>query len=185
MSDETHNPSDTEPKIERLICRRLDGELSSAEASELDAILASDPAARSLLTDYAELDRLSADSLRADLAGTRPTVVRKSHRGFWIGVASATLTAAAVLLLSFLLPSSDGRPDRIAHSRPFAPSGRRVPAIVPSRFVDYRDADLSPRRRIGNVHRDVIGIRGQDPNVIYIFERQRQSSRVVPVSGDF
>jgi hypothetical protein len=185
MSNETHNPSDAEPRAERLICRRLDGELSSEEAAELDAILASDPAARSLLAEYVELDLQAAEALRRDLAGTRPAVARRSHRGFWIGAASATLTAAAVVLLSFLLPSSDGGVDRITGSRPFSPSQRSVPAIAPSRFVDYRDVDLSPQRRIGNVHRDVIGIRSQNPNVIYIFERQRQSSRVVPVSGDF
>jgi len=185
MKNETHNPDGIEPRTQRLISRHLDGELSDLEAAELDSILSSDPAARSLLAEYEALDRLAAEALRFDLAGVRPAAPRRSHRGFWIGAASAVLTAAAVLLLSFLLPSSDGPRDRIAHSRPFAPSERRVPAVAPSRFVDYRDADFSPKRRFGNVHRDLIGIRGRNPNVIYIFERQRQSSRVVPVSGDF
>ncbi len=185
MKNETNNPNDAECRTERLIGRRLDGEASSQEAAELDAILSSDPTARSLLAEYFEFDRRAAEALRVDLAGVRPTATRRQHRGFWIGAASAVLTAAAVLLLSLLLPNSSARPHRIAHSRPFSPNDRSVPAVVPSSFVDYRDADFSPRQRFGNVHRDLIGIRGQNPNVIYIFERQRQSSRVVPVSGDF
>lgn len=185
MRNETHNPNDLESRAERLICRRLDGELSDRDAAELDAILSTDPAARSLLAAYAEMDRLAAESLRFDLVGIPPTAARRAHRGFWIATASAALTAAAVLLLSVIMPGPEGQPDRIANSRPFPRSEHRVSAAAPGRFVDYRDADLSPQRRFGNVHRDVIGIRGENPNVIYIFERQRQSSRVVPVSGDF
>ncbi len=185
MENEAYNPDGVDPRTERLICRRLDGALSEQDAAELGAILSSDPVARNLLAEYTELDRLAAEALRVDLNGVRRPARHRSHRGFWIGAASAVLTAAAVLLLSLLLPNPDDRPGRVADSRPFAPVERRVPTIAPSRFVDYREADFAPKRRFGNVHRDLIGIQGRKPNVVYIFERQRQSSRVVPVSGDF
>jgi len=35
------------------------------------------------------------------------------------------------------------------------------------------------------LHRDLIGIPGPNKNTIYILERNVQSTRVAPVSGDF
>ena len=106
-----------------------------------------------------------------------------ASRRLWLVATGAVLTAAAVIALSFL-PIFNPPRGRLASST--APALNRVqsPMISP-RFVDYRNVDLYPRRQFSDVHRDLIGIRGLDPNVIYLFERETQSTKVVPVSGDF
>ncbi len=169
-------------QAERLICRSLDGEATPAEEAELQGILSRDPAARALFNDYRRNDRLASLALYADVAAAGSKSSGR-FRTVWITASSAVLAAAAVVILSFL-PIFD-RVEPVAvhqptptHTAPWhqAPSGT---------FVDYRNEDYQPRQRLQNVHRDLIGIRGENPNVIYIFERSTRATQVVPVSGDF
>ena len=46
----------TDERTERLITRKLDGELTEAESLELDKALVRSPEARSLLEDYERTD---------------------------------------------------------------------------------------------------------------------------------
>ena len=63
-----------DPQIERLIVRRLDGELTPDEQLELDRVLLKDPAARDLLEAYGRIDRDAGDALALALAGSTELV---------------------------------------------------------------------------------------------------------------
>lgn len=169
--------------VERLISRHLDGEITSAQQAELDRILADDPAARAMLDEYRQNDLFAARALRADLGRVKTAPVRHAPRRLWLVATGAVLTAAAVIALSFL-PIFHPPRDRVASHRSPVLSTMQSPMISP-RFVDYRNVDLYPRQQFSDVHRDLIGLRGLDPNVIYLFERETQSTKIVPVSGDF
>lgn len=191
MPDDITVPSDE--RIERLMCRSLDREASEAERAELAGILLRDPAARLLYEEYRQLDALARKALRCDAgleprAGGPQSPSRRRHDLWWTAV-GAVATAAAVVVFS-LLPvfrpqtETGGRP---VVQKPF-PTGSESPAFAPSptawSSAEYRAVDHVPSQRVHDLHRDVIGIRGKDKNVIYIFERNRQSTTVLPISGD-
>jgi len=187
MSTEQEFPYDTpygvDESIERLICRRLDGEISPAQEAELERALAADSAARALLEEYRRNDLLAARALRADLGRRHVQPARRLRHPLWFVAAGAVLTAAAVVAISFLpLFSPSGR--RVADNPQRPEHTMKAPVTAP-RFIDYRQMEYHPRQRFSDVHRDLIGIRGRNPNVIYLFERQTQSTKVVPISGDF
>ncbi len=173
-------------RVERLISRRLDGEISSAESAELDRALAADPAARALFDDYREGDRLATAALREDVGASRHAPSYSRFRDWRFAVAGAVLTAAAVVALSFLSVFRPTGPRVAENNRRFPPrvTDQQVPRME-SPFVEYRNVDFRPRQRLGDVRRELIGIRGDDPNTIYVIERRTQSTRIVPVSGDF
>ncbi len=65
------------------------------------------------------------------------------------------------------------------------PPGVHVGSAMPVDLAEYREVDYQPRNRFGNVYRDLLGIRGSNPNRIYILEREAQKTNAVLVSGDF
>ena len=115
----------SQEQLERLINRRLDSALSSTEEIELAAELARNPAAQRLLEDYAQLDRLSAESLEAawgepqevafglppqtgSPVGQRP----RYHRAWW---AMPAAVAAALVAMVWLTP--DSPPEKVVSNR--------------------------------------------------------------------
>lgn len=177
-------------RVERLIVRHLDGEISPAEQRELDAALQSGAAARELLNEYRTLDVLAKRTLRADLAGAKTAAAPRHVSGFRLATVSMLATAAAVVVFSFLPDLwRGGEPDSRTAARPAQP---RAAPLAPSpmqgaapAYVEYRNDDFLPKRRQRDVMRDVIGIRGDDPNVIYVFERNTRATRVEPIVADF
>jgi hypothetical protein len=180
--DET-TPYDDD-RVERLIGRSLDGELTEEDRAELDGILAENPAARALSEEYRRNDHAACEALNREFSSVMTAVVARPRRGFWLAAAGAVLAAAAVVALSFVPALWSARPQQMAHQ-----SERRgakvVPAINGPTFVDYRDTNHVPMQRYRDLNRDVIGIPGQDGNTIYILERNVQSTRVAPISGEF
>jgi|CXWL01.1.fsa_nt_gi hypothetical protein len=183
-------------RTERLICRVLDREASHAEGVELERILANDQAARDLFDTYRRNDVIAVTALRAELAGAKLAVAggrrrgSKSRRGgLWLATACAIGAAAAVIAFSVVpsvLQPTTVRTEYAA--RPDSPSPKFIPAApfgAEPRMVDYAGFDDSPHRRQRDVVRDLIGVRGDDKNVIYIYETNTQSTRLVPVSGRF
>ncbi len=169
-------------RIERLICRSLDAEASPAEVAELEAALSREPAARALFEDYRRNDRWASLALHADVAASGARRGGR-FRAVWVTASAAVLAAAAVVILSFLPIFNRGEPVAV---RPPSPTGTGPRLRAPSAaFVDYRNEDYQPRQRLQNVRRDLIGIRGDNPNVIFIIERSTRATQVVPVSGDF
>ncbi len=200
MHTDDDKPAGVDERIERLICRRLDDEASAEERAELAGILARNPAARALFEEYERIDGLAVSALRQDLASASPATAGRRRWG--VGLAGAVMTAAAVVAVSFLprLWSPDGRIAQQVETGPAMPQ-----AAVPMNGIqagagvggaprmiqhspmsmDYRDIDYRPVRRVRDVRRDLIGIRdNKNKNLIYIFEREAYSTRLVPVSGD-
>lgn len=191
MNAEFDIPSGVDERTELLICRSLDGELTAGERAELEGILQTDPAARQLLEEYGRVDDLAVRALRRDFESAKTVVAVGRFRGIRLAAAGAVLTAAAVVALSFLpnlwSVGSGGGP---SPNRPVAvqPMIRQGAPGGPQQFVDYREEDYLPHRRQRDVIRDVIGVRGKNEknqDVIYIFERNTQSTRITPLSGDF
>ncbi len=196
MNDRHDNFTDcVSERAELLICRRLDGELSLEDAQELDSILAQSPAAQRMLAEYVRLDGLAAAALKADSQYAKTAVAPRRTGGFRLAAAGAVLTAAAVVALSFLPDlwrasrTGDGRV--ALDQSPAAPiQAMGVPSStdVAPQFVDYRNMSYQPSRRQQDVLRDVIGVRAKDQknrDVIYIFERNSEATRIIPISGDF
>jgi len=186
-------------RTERLICRLLDGEITADERTELDDILTRDPAARALLKDYSEIDAKAADALRHDLGRAVTAVAPRGRRGLWLATAGGLVAAAAVVLFSFLPDlwsgkTSPGGGNRIARNddgfNPGAMPGLRGPHSVgpgssAQQFVDYGGFDQRPAQRSRDVQRDWLGIPTADPNTIIIIQRDRRTTRITPISGDF
>ncbi|MBK8268274.1 MAG: hypothetical protein IPK83_08185 [Planctomycetes bacterium] len=148
-----------------------------------------------MLSEYEKTDALAVSAMRRELAAQsihrqqlalQAAVIPFSRkiRPWLVGTAGAILTAAAVVAISFInTPSPKERPIAAENESP----GRQTVEIpkVATDLVDYRDVDHQPREKWGNVYRDLIGIRGTNPNVIYVIERQTESTKRVPVSSDF
>lgn len=191
---EDNIPYDVSEEAERLICRSLDGEITVAQRARLDQILAESPEAMALLSEYEKTDALAVSAMRRELAAQsihrqqlalQAAVIPFSRkiRPWLVGTAGAILTAAAVVAISFInTPSPKEQPIALNES-----PGRQTVEIpkVATDLVDYRELDHQPREKWGNVYRDLIGIRGSNPNVIYVIERQTESTKRVPVSSDF
>ena len=189
MTD-NHMEKDTEnskvvvdERVERLMSRCLDGELAAGEQSELDRILARNPAARNLFEEYRRNDLLASEALSADMTRTVARTPVSPRRTLSIAAAGAVLAAAAVVALSFL-PVFDPDGERLAGVPRSVPIAERSP-IPNSRLVEYGNVNHDPMRQLGDVRRDFIGIRSSDPNVIYVFDRKTQSATYIPVSRDF
>jgi len=183
-------------RTELLINRYLDGELGDAQQAELHAILGRDPAARAMFEHYHRNDALVAQALRRGIESTRTATAPGRSRGTWLAIASSALAAAAVLVFSIVPQHPRGSPltpHSIATSGALPPLGQPVeytfsePVVipqVPARLVDYRDDDLMPQRRQQRTDRELIGVRGDDGR-LYILERNVQSTRVVPMAGEY
>lgn len=181
-------------RAELLICRRLDCELSLEDAHELDAILSQDAAARAMLADYERIDRAACQALRSDACEAKTAVAPRRLGGFRLAAAGAVLSAAAVVALSFVPDlwrgELGGRQFAADQKVPMPSRGMDVssPTGFNPQFVDYRNLNYQPARRQQDVLRDVIGVRGKNEkneDVIYIFERNSEATRIIPISGDF
>lgn len=122
----------TNPRIEGLILRHLDGELTDRDRQELEAVLKDDPAARALYEEYRRLDDTAGEALGALLGHEAEETLRfpepaakpvYSVRWTWWGLPFA---AAAAITLAVMIPRLD------------LGGTRNVPSPEP------RVADLSP-----------------------------------------
>ncbi len=191
MNAEFDIPTGVDERTERLICRSLDRELTTDEHAELGSLLRTNPAARQLLEEYGRIDQQTVHALRRDFESAKTVVAAGRFRGIRLAAAGAVLAAAAVVALSFLpniWSTGTGTGLAPAHRVAVQPTiGRQTPG-GPQQFVDYREDDYLPQRRQRDVIRDLIGVRGKNQknqDVIYIFERNTQSTRITPISGDF
>ena len=108
-------------RLERLISRKLDGELTEAESLELDKLLIRSPEGRAILEEQEQLDLLASESLRTALGGglTGQSITgqaklewpsRSSRREhLWYGgIGLAAGFALAMLVSSLAMPPRNG-----------------------------------------------------------------------------
>lgn len=167
----------SQEQLERLINRRLDSALSSAEEIELAAELARNPAAQRLLEDYAQLDRLSAESLEAAWGDPQdvgfglppqtgsPMAQRPTyHRAWW-----AMPAAVAAALVAMVWLTTDSPPGEVVsnHRARTQSNANVVPVAAPVR------PSVVPRLGIESrtIDRDYFWLVGNDGR-IYLIERQ-------------
>jgi anti-sigma factor RsiW len=110
-----------------------------------------------------------------------------------VGVGAALLAAAAVIVIASLPISQLSTwfsPSGNRQSISMSNNGQREWPPAPERgsgapmLVDYQTPVYQPQRMRGDVFRDLIGVQGDDPNVIIFLERQTRAARVETVSGD-
>lgn len=174
-------------RLEILISRRLDGELSGTDAQELEALLAADPLAGQLLEETAEVDRLFAAALPRVLSANRPcpaVPVRSiGRRREWINYSLIAAIAAcfAMVVLFRDAPSSPSPTDlQPGISRTRVPAGG---------FHTVGDSPLwqapvqEPALRLRHVQQEYFGVRDRKTGRIYLLERRDNAVRTEPVIG--
>lgn len=197
MRDRIYNPAESaEDRAERLMTRALDGEITPAERNELETLMDADPAIASMFQNYRRIDALASDALHADFQGAADAFQTQADQRYplrirdhvWsrhvrVGLATALLAAAAVIVIASLpfgVTDSSGVASHSGGTRDW-PKATVNQAPV---FVDYQRPVYQPQRLEGDVFQDVIGVRGDNPNVIIILERLTRQSRVDAVSGE-
>ncbi|MHC4091377.1 MAG: hypothetical protein ACYSVY_14075 [Planctomycetota bacterium] len=192
--------SQHDERIERLITRRLDGELTAEERLELDRELLRSPETRRRLEEHERIDTAAAAALAAVVdagADTTPTCVpavgrRRGYSRSWWALPAAA--AAAVALIAILVPPRTGEREMAISPPEEAQSGTIAsPERVAERRVEpgVLQATYGPDRLDRAVDQDSLYIVGDDGRV-YIIDRQRVrtarkpnvNSAIRRVSGD-
>ncbi|MCH7526911.1 MAG: hypothetical protein IID39_05700 [Planctomycetes bacterium] len=169
--------SESSERIERLINRRLDGELSGDEARELEAVLSRSPEYREMLAASQRIDVLCSEAIaEAVAAGSQGTVfegltsrrapARRGIPAAWWVVPSAL--AASLAMFLFLQPlwlndSAKVGERRLAQPTPFVGGGASVVPVVAGRRVSTHP--LAGRRH----DKQYYGVVGNDGN-LYLIE---------------
>lgn len=189
--------SQVDERIERLIVRRLDGELTDEEALELDRELLRCPAARELLEEYQRLDRVAAEALAAaietDAGEAAPLSVvtaprRKGYSKLWWGLPAAVAATLALIVTLVPRPSADWRmteaPRRPLMTQPLDTEPAQVQPSHPGRSgVQQAGYGLGSLDRA--VDQDLLYIVGDDGN-IYVIDRQHmRTARKPSTNTDF
>lgn len=174
-------------RLEILISRRLDGELSDADARELETLLASDPAAARLLHESAEIDRHASAALMGALSVDQPCpAIPVRSIGRWREWTNYSLVAAiaacfAMVVLFRDVPSSPSPTD--------LPTGAphvRVPTGGMQTVGDspvWRTAPEHPALRHRQLQQEFFGVRDPKTGRIYLLERRADVVRTEPVIG--
>ncbi len=180
--------------LERLISRKLDGELSADESLELDKHLIRDPSAQQLLEESERIDELARVFLGEVCAESEERIhvaasaQEPARRRRWIGAVPAV--AAACLALFFAWPMFsptelerntivDGGP--LPGARAVAPPGTvpNDPPDVLSRPALARSTDrlggLRPRRETGT-RLDYYGVLDERTNELFLLEVRHQTT---------
>lgn len=203
MSAGDANPIDQD--VERMIVRRLDGELSAEEELALNRALIRDPEARARAEEYGRIDELARASLdafasaapvlRSVSAGPRVTraAVPGYSRVWWLAPVAAA--AALALMVTFsgtkldssAPPSLAFRPDSPA--APLSPMGREAGYEAAGLERVRAASHVAPARR--NVDSETIGVLGEDGSIYWVEVDRTRTVRspnsdggVRTVSGD-
>ncbi len=184
--------------LERLISRKLDGELTPDESLELDKCLIRDPAARQSLEESERIDRLTAALLEEVCAvrdevllpATSHTVARRRMR--WFGAIPAA--AAACVALFFMWPMFSSSPKSSDPIAKFEDMGRALaendprtalpdPGPLESRakLASYSDrlTKLRPLREHGT-RLNYYGVLDPETQKLYLLEVKHQTATQRP-----
>lgn len=179
--------SGIDEKLERLINRALDGELSDDARLELDRELIRNPEARRAFAEYQAIDQSAVSALDRAFggesnapawAGEKPTptptvpLARRYSSVRWLvpGAIAAALLATIIPYPSFRSPGPSSM--KIAKAPTEAPVVGRTPQGVLPRSVSNSAGALPAVHR--NKGRDLIGVLGDDGNLYWIeVERTR------------
>lgn len=184
-------------RTEQLMNRKLDGELTEAEALDLDKQLIKSPEVRALLAELEQNDAVAGRVLRDTLAGkdtdwttAQPLPAQHTARRWswnrWLIAAAACAALAAGLARVAIWPGSQGpNPDK--QPSMWVEGPRSESGTAPSLAADdtrTRDAwshmELLDSAK-ANPHR-VIGVIDEETRSVYLLEVEQPPLRVTPVS---
>jgi len=177
---------------ERLIVRRLDGEISADESLELSRELLRNPDLRRMAEEYEQADALAATALRSSVAGDdidsyreRIQPARTAAPGYWRPHRGWLLIpgAIAAALLALWVPRPDwqaGTGERgIAQHSTLDPEWQVPrPGIERSNPVDsslMRTVGTTTKRDRG---RELLGVIADDGNIYWIEVDRKRTLRV-------
>ncbi len=166
-------------RIERLINRRLDGELTEEEQLELNRELIRNPQANRLLEEYQQIDDLACVAMMKALdreetvpvlskqlrpATQRVAAAEKQWRVWWLvpGAIAAALLAVALSRFTVIAPNT------VAVNTPFNGEIRhRLPADQSNNMTVGFPTDNQPRIN-RKTNRNGYGVIGQDGKLYWI-----------------
>ncbi len=179
--------------LERLISRKLDGELTEDDSLELDKCLIRDPAARQSLEESERIDHLTAALLEEVcsvkdeilLPATGRTVARRRMR--WFGAFPAA--AAACIALFFMWPtfspppsgSNDNRAGTGIALAPVESDPTELPSDSSPILAGYAEkpTGLRPLREHGT-RLNYYGVLDPETQKLYLLEVKHQTSTQRP-----
>ncbi|MGD2109572.1 MAG: hypothetical protein PVI86_09290 [Phycisphaerae bacterium] len=168
-------------RIERLIARKLDGELREDEELELNRELIRNPDARRLMEDYERIDGLAATALTESLSYNtvpvestvlarppQPSLGHKHHRGWWLVPGAVAAALFAVMLGRFAPTPPTTSETPVAEDRR-SPLENRIPVVErPGPASDlHRNVGLRDKIK-RDTGREIIGVVGEDGNLYWI-----------------
>lgn len=176
-------------RTEILINRKLDGELSEAESSELDMLLSQDAQARALLAEYEQLDSQAHDTIQSALARQhtpplaglltsdqqRPARRLKRIPG-WVRTAAAAGLGLAIGLGSASMIDRDVPDTPATANKNSTPTGQvtvsdaQKPSAIPLRTTDHQ------------LINDVVGVYDEQTQRFYLLESRQLQSTDQPVA---
>ncbi len=179
-------------RLEQLINRRLDGELTESESLELDKMLIRSPEARALFEDYQQMDSLAGECLRTALTDeleTRPSLDATGTRrtGWhtmrqWVGLGAAAALIALILAGLPWIWKADAPPATPMVNRSDPPASTNASPVP----VNAQDATiLGHRNRQQHITRNIIGVMDEENQSLYLLEVQREDTTVQPVSFNY
>ncbi len=182
-----------EDQLERRVIRHVHGELTEAEAAELDRAMLTDPALRALHLSYARLDGLTADALCSVMESGSPLAVvapplceqRVTQRRSWLRSRwTLPIAVAASLAVAMLIPVGSEDPADHSGYRDVGVVAHRpvMPAPTATRFERPLThlVGTGPSAAQRNTARDVLAVMGEDGRTIYVIEVERtQVTRVL------
>jgi len=196
-------------RTERLINRKLDGELTESEALELDKLLIRSPEAQALLAEYQGNDALSSEALQSaadgDGAGddaSQPWLrAERSSRRRWRYYLAAASAIAAAIVLAVTLEYGP------VEKQPTQPIVKQPPAIKNVQVQDDKPVTVNrvpmiacagtfeklkpvevidgPRQQREQTMREVLGVYDQETQSVYLLEMDRTRQTIVPVSMNY
>lgn len=188
--------SPLDERTERLIVRRLDGELSAEEEHELNKLLIRSPESRQLLESYLEQDRLAGEVLAEEVGSPAPpepdlvtvgaTPLRPPReRQSWLassvgGVMVACLALFAVLWRPGFLPV---RPAAENGMHVAGPAAMALPITAGEEFQRLPAHLELPQTQEQELTRRFIGVYDEDKDRYYILEVRRVCTSTRLVSG--
>ncbi len=180
--------SDVDERIERLIVRQLDGEITPDEQEELNQVLLRSADARRMLSEYRENDQRAGEVIGAVAEGRWPAESPRSPRRrarrirFWPAMATG-LAAAAVIALVVTSPRQTDAPTTGTEFPPIPSLAPVAPPNVETGDLLYTSGEV-PHHGERWVDRDYIGVFDESRDTLYMIEVDRTRTVRVPVTGD-
>ncbi len=187
-------------QIERLIVRKLDGELSLEEEHELNKVLIRSPEAHQLLDDYARQDELVASVMKAEIgsaappdlsvvtAGAAPLAQPHRYRS-WTATSIGGLLVACLALFAVLMEPA------LRNSPPAADNGAKLGGIaIPVLPVSQTRGDRFevlpaymefPQTEEDSMDRQFVVVHNEKTGQYYVLEVRREQTTTRLMTGEF